>query len=102
MPSLIVSIPDEAEATHELTEDVITLGRVSDNAVQIEHPSVSSHHAELTRQGDGYTLRDIGSTNGTRVNGHTIDPDVEVPLNPNDRLEFGHIDVIYVTDAAAA
>jgi pSer/pThr/pTyr-binding forkhead associated (FHA) protein len=101
MPSLIVSIPDEPEVTHELTEKVITLGRVSDNTLQIEHASVSSHHAELTLRGENYALKDLGSTNGTRVNGHTIEPEQEVPLNPNDVIEFGHIDVRYVTDATS-
>src|SRR4051812_4787417 len=101
MPSLIVSIPDEPEQTHELTEEVITLGRVSDNAVQIEHASVSSHHAELLLRGENYALKDLGSTNGTRINGHSIEAEQEVMLNPNDQIEFGHIDVRYVTDLAA-
>src|SRR6188768_1444231 len=98
MPSLIVSIPDEPEVTHELTDEVITLGRISDNMLQIDHASVSSHHAELTLHGENYVLKDLNSTNGTRVNGHTIDPEVDVPLNPGDQIEFGHIDVRYVTD----
>ena len=89
MPSLIVSIPDEPEVTHELTEEVITLGRISDNALQIDHASVSSHHAELTLRGENYALKDLGSTNGTRVNGHTIEAEQEVVLNPTTPSSLG-------------
>ena len=101
MPSLIVSLPDEPEVTHELTDEVITLGRISENALQIEHASVSSYHAELTLRGDNYILKDLGSTNGTRVNGRAIEPEQEVPLNPNDEIQFGHVETKYVTDAGS-
>src|SRR4051794_4916200 len=100
MPRLLVSLPD-GEATHELTEEVITLGRVEDNMIQIDDASVSSHHAELSLRGDDYILRDIGSTNGTTVNGARAEPEVEVPLAPGDRLVFGHISVRYLTEAAS-
>ena len=69
MPKLKISLPDGITAAHDLTENSITLGRVADNAIQIDDASVSSHHAEFTRDGDEYSLKDLDSTNGTRLNG---------------------------------
>src|SRR3954465_14170787 len=99
MPRLLVSLPDGSEVTHELTEEVITLGRVDDNMIQIDDASVSSHHAELSLRGDEYILKDIGSTNGTRVNGTTAEPDTEIVLKAGDRITFGNIPVRYLTGA---
>jgi pSer/pThr/pTyr-binding forkhead associated (FHA) protein len=101
MPRLLVTLSDGSEVTHELTDEIITLGRVEDNAIQIDDASVSSHHAELSQRGEEYILKDIGSTNGTRINGETADPDLEVVLKPGDRIMFGHVSVRYVTDADA-
>src|SRR4051812_1236957 len=102
MPSLLVTLPDGSEVTHELTEEVITLGRVEDNMIQIDDASVSSHHAELSLRGDDYILRDIGSTNGTMVNGARVEPEVETALAAGDRIVFGHIAVRYLTEAVSA
>src|SRR3954465_6222478 len=98
MPRLLVSLPDGTEVTHELTDDVITLGRVPDNMIQIEDASVSSHHAELTLRDEHYTLKDLGSTNGTRINGKTAEPEQELSLSPGDSVTFGSIAVRYVTE----
>ncbi len=99
MPSLLVSLADDTEVTHELTEAVITLGRVSDNTIHIEDASVSSHHAELILRGTDYVLKDLGSTNGTRVNGRALDPEAETALHPDDQILFGSIATRYVTEA---
>ncbi len=97
MPRLVVSLPDGPEATHELTDDVVTVGRVSDNAIQIEDASVSSHHAELTSREGTYILKDLGSTNGTRLNGQVVEAEVEMRLSPGDRLLFGSVPIAYLT-----
>ena len=101
MPRLLVTLPDGSEVTHELTDDVITLGRVEDNMIQIEDASVSSHHAELSLRGSDYILRDLGSTNGTTINGAAAEPDAENALTPGDRIVFGNINVRYLTEADA-
>ena len=64
MPKLVIS-----EIAHELIEDLITIGRGSDNMIVINDPSVSTHHAQLQRAGETYRLKDLDSTNGTHVNG---------------------------------
>jgi hypothetical protein len=47
----------------------VTIGRMSDCTVPLADPNVSRHHAEIRRDGDRVYLIDLGSTNGTRVNG---------------------------------
>lgn len=99
MPKLQISLPDGNQASFELTEDTITVGRVEDNAIQIDDISVSSHHAELVLDGDDYILRDLGSTNGTRLNGTTH---TEGRLKDGDEITFGKIDAIYESEHSAA
>jgi len=101
MPKLLVTLPDGSEVTHELTEDVVTVGRVSDNTVQIEDASVSSHHAELTLRGVDYVLKDLHSTNGTRLNGQQVPGDEEHQLQADDRVRFGNIEATYASENAA-
>jgi pSer/pThr/pTyr-binding forkhead associated (FHA) protein len=101
MPKLIVTLADGSQQTHELTEDVVTIGRVSDNTIQIDDASVSSLHAQLTLQGHDYALQDTGSTNGTRFNGKSVKAEEEHQLQDGDQLRFGSIDVTYASEVAA-
>jgi serine phosphatase RsbU (regulator of sigma subunit) len=58
------------------------VGRALDNAVHIPIPRVSKHHAKLRVAGDRLFVRDLGSTNGTEVDGRGVGKEeVEVPLN---------------------
>ena len=95
MPKLIVTLPDGSHVGHELTEDIVTIGRVSDNVIQIEDASVSSHHAEITTSGDQFILKDLDSTNGTRVNDHSF---TEGQLRDGDRVRFGKIDARFASE----
>jgi DNA-directed RNA polymerase subunit RPC12/RpoP len=53
--------------------------------------AVSHRHALLTRSnGSDWSIRDIGSANGTRLNGQDIQAMVDVPLKPGDRITLGH------------
>ena len=87
MPKLII-----AGVSHELAEDLITVGRAPDNGIVIEDASVSSHHAELRSAGKTYHLKDVGSTNGTRVNGNAV---TEAQLGHGDRIRFGGVEARY-------
>ena len=60
-----------ADRVIELVEPDITLGRDLSNDIVIGDSEVSRNHARLTWQGDGYTIQDLKSTNGTWVNGNT-------------------------------
>jgi pilus assembly protein CpaF len=56
----------------ELDADSYTIGREAGTEIVIEDPQVSRRHATLTRQGTSYLIEDIGSTNGTYVNGKRV------------------------------
>ncbi|GAB4484268.1 MAG: hypothetical protein Fur0016_08480 [Anaerolineales bacterium] len=58
--------------TFPLEGDVITIGREAGNTIVINDAEVSRKHSQLTLQGGKYVLTDIGSTNGTFVNGQRI------------------------------
>ena len=96
MPKLKITMPETGEVTHELVDENITVGRVAENSLQVEHTSVSSRHAQLTLLPNGnYQLTDLNSTNGTRVNGAPV---TEAALRNGDRVRFGNIDTAYYSD----
>jgi hypothetical protein len=59
-------------ATYPLSGDQLIIGRDASNAVAINDAEVSRKHARLTFQGGKYVLEDLGSTNGTFVNGQRL------------------------------
>jgi len=93
----LVGTSEEVKGLHiQVEEGDLAIGRVSDNQVVVDNPTVSSHHARLTRQGELFTLKDLGSTNGTRVNAKDID---DVHLKPNDLLQFGSVEFVFEASA---
>ena len=92
MPILTVTLPDGQKLSHELTDEITTVGRAEDNVLQIPDGSVSSRHAEIVHRDEKYYLKDLNSTNGTTVNGRTV---METPLGGSDRIQFGDIHAIY-------
>lgn len=102
MPKFLISLHDGTEATHELVDASITVGRLPDNALQIEDASVSSHHAELTLGEEGdYILTDIGSTNGTRLNGKELVEGEGRGLQAGDKVTFGDVEASYESENPA-
>jgi hypothetical protein len=66
--------------------EALVIGRSPDVAVVVNDTNVSRRHAEVWRTTDGVAVRDLGSTNGTFVNGHRIDA---VSLSPRDDVTVG-------------
>ncbi len=89
---------ENSRATHELTEERITIGRATDNMLQIDDPSVSGRHAQLLLIDERYQLKDLGSTNGTRVNSELV---TDTFLRVGDRIRFGKVEARYESDATA-
>jgi pSer/pThr/pTyr-binding forkhead associated (FHA) protein len=81
----IESGPD-AGHSHRAGDNALRLGRSPDNDVILRDPATSGHHARLERRGDQFWLVDLGSTNGTLVNGEPIQ---EKELNHGDRVTIG-------------
>jgi hypothetical protein len=70
-----------------LTESVISVGRHPDCNLVLADPNVSRNHAEIRPQGDRFAVIDLGSTNGTRVNGVRVDTQL---LQDGDEISFGN------------
>jgi serine protease Do len=66
----------------------ISIGRAPNNDLHFSDGQrrVSSHHAEIVRRGEGFLLQDLGSTNGTMINGRRV---ITSELNHDDMIEFG-------------
>jgi hypothetical protein len=92
MPRLVAQSPEFAGNTYDLSGAQITVGRVADNKIQIEHVSVSGHHAVLKLDALDYVIKDLDSTNGTRINGERV---AEQKLRRNDILRLGNIELLY-------
>lgn len=69
-----------------LGEQALRIGRMADCGVQLTDPNVSRHHAEVRPTGDGFTIADLGSTNGTKVNGARVS---ERALRDGDEIMVG-------------
>jgi pSer/pThr/pTyr-binding forkhead associated (FHA) protein len=78
-----------------LTGVRVTLGKASTNAVALEHdPTVSRLHAILENHGPAWSIRDLGSRNGTFVNGEKITS--EQVLRPGDEVRIGKSRLVYL------
>lgn len=92
-PMLLV-LDEEGKPTERisLTKDPVVIGRMSTNDVVLADSNVSRRHAELRRDGDAWTLVDLGSTNGSVVNGRSAREHV---LADGDRLAFGTSELVF-------
>src|ERR1700722_3034892 len=92
MPRLVAQSPEFTGKSFDLSGKEITMGRVEDNKIQIEHVSVSGHHAVLKLDALDYVIKDLDSTNGTRINGERV---TQQKLRRNDILRLGNIELLY-------
>jgi pSer/pThr/pTyr-binding forkhead associated (FHA) protein len=72
----------------DLADGEFRVGRALDCTISIASPSVSKHHALIRVEGDRIFVRDLGSTNGTRVDGNTLTKDEEVELSGTGWIQF--------------
>ena len=83
---LIVNTGPESGKAFNLNKSSIVIGRREDCDVVLSDTSISRSHARLELHRGGYTIYDLGSTNGTRVNGEKI---TSKALMPGDKITFG-------------
>jgi pSer/pThr/pTyr-binding forkhead associated (FHA) protein len=81
-----------------LTTDALTIGRAPTNELPIASNLVSRLHALVEHFPAGWSIRDLGSTNGTTVNGVPVRP-VQI-LRDGDRVEIGPVRLIFHAPAA--
>jgi hypothetical protein len=70
-----------------------TIGRSRDCDVVLEDSGASRRHAEILPHADGWTIRDLDSTNGVRVNGRPVHG--SRPLRQGDRVEIGSTEIVF-------
>jgi pSer/pThr/pTyr-binding forkhead associated (FHA) protein len=80
-------VPVDGGAPIEIVKDLVVLGRKEDCDVRLDHKSVSKMHCVITKTDGLLMLRDLGSTNGTRVNGTRVR---RAALLPNDQIAIAH------------
>jgi hypothetical protein len=83
----------------DLIDERITVGRALDNLIRVDDGTVSHHHAMFLADGNDFKVRDLNSTNGTRVNGLRI---VESKLHHGDQVRFGSVEMRYESDVKKA
>jgi sigma-B regulation protein RsbU (phosphoserine phosphatase) len=89
-PHLLIRRPDGTTATYALVSGIVTVGRALDNSLSFpDEPDLSRRHLSLESAGAGWRLRDLGSKNGTLLNGAAVQDAVE--LRHGDRIQAGRI-----------
>jgi ABC-type multidrug transport system ATPase subunit/pSer/pThr/pTyr-binding forkhead associated (FHA) protein len=73
----------------QLQSNVITIGRTPDNQIVVNHPQVSSKHAQIVKAGEQLFLEDRGSANGTYVRGQRVAPGQRVPVANGEKVFIG-------------
>lgn len=85
----LVALASETLRAYPLVKKQTAVGSAPDNDVVIDHKSVSRRHAVLVRGLRSFAVRDLDSTNGTRVNGQRVSG--TCPVVPGDEMEFGSV-----------
>jgi pSer/pThr/pTyr-binding forkhead associated (FHA) protein len=89
---LLVKHGPNAGSTFLVESDSTTLGRNTESDVFLDDISVSRAHAEIRRQGDGFTIHDLGSMNGTYVNRERVEM---TTLAQHDEVQIGRFRLVF-------
>ncbi len=85
--------PDDGGSIN-LREGTMLMGRALDNDIVVEEPNVSRQHAGIRSYANGYWIEDLGSRNGTFVNGDPLAGEGR-RLRDMDRIELGGADSVH-------
>jgi hypothetical protein len=89
MKDIFVFDGSEKERSFDFKGEVMYIGRSPDNDIQIKDITVSRRHLKITKKEDRYIVKDLGSKNGTYVNGNYIKPDLDVELKKSAPIVIG-------------
>ncbi|MBI1957614.1 MAG: FHA domain-containing protein [Candidatus Rokubacteria bacterium] len=93
MPTLTLMLDRKTVQVYDLDRPVIRVGRVPEMDIVIDNVSVSRRQAEIQQEGEGWVVRDIGSSNGTFVNGERLTGDRS--LRPGDEIAIGKYSLFF-------
>lgn len=91
---VLVRYPDGQQLDFQFDKDVVVVGRVDGCDIRLQHSFVSSRHLRIQRQGGSYFVQDLGSTNGTNLNGSALQPRVPQALEAGDRIQLGTLEIL--------
>ncbi len=92
--SATLSLDDGSGRTYDLTQGSHVIGRGQDSSFRLPDTGVSRRHLEISWDGQTATLSDLGSTNGTTVNGNPVQT---WQLNDGDVIQVGHSSLVFRT-----
>jgi hypothetical protein len=92
MEQLTIKVPGAPVREVELAPGPHKVGRFSDADLQIDHPSVSGSHCEITVSNGAATIKDLGSTNGTLFDGQPVQ---ECQILPGQTVRLGDVEVLF-------
>jgi DNA-binding NtrC family response regulator len=95
---LVLINTDQAGTSYPLAQPGVKVGKAPDNDLVIDHPTVSRNHLIVRRQGDRFLVQDLGSTNGTFIDGAQVR---EAYLRPGALLEVGDVQLRFQPQVAA-
>lgn len=98
MAKIIIRDPKSGERVHELVDDVTTIGRGSASIIQIRDKESSRQHCRIEKTQDGFRLVDLGSRNGTLVNGVRVKNQT---LKIGDEIKIGQYEMIFEEEVRA-
>ena len=97
--ALVVASGHQAGTRYAITSEWITVGRHPDSDVFLDDITVSRRHGELATNSTGHVIRDVGSLNGTYLNGERL-ADSEVSLTNGDELQIGKFKLLYLVSSS--
>lgn len=93
MPKLTLLLGRRTLEIYDLDQSTIRVGREPGMDVVIDNPSVSRKHAEIRREGEGWVLEDLESSNGTFLHGDRVRQPTS--LEPGDEIGFGKFSLVF-------
>tara|TARA_Y100001970_G_scaffold150948_1_gene185041 strand:+ start:14188 stop:14652 length:465 start_codon:yes stop_codon:yes gene_type:complete len=98
--ALVVASGHQAGTRYAITSTHLTVGRHPDSDIFLDDITVSRRHVELQQGSAGYLLKDVGSLNGTYLNGERLE-DSETPLTNGDELQIGKFKLLYLVSSTS-
>src|SRR5882762_7938139 len=89
MATLFTLEGPESGRSFPLSGECSVVGRQHDSTICLSGNAVSRHHAQILRRGDDYYIEDLGSSNGTYLNGKRLVPHAPASFYDEDRLQIG-------------
>jgi pSer/pThr/pTyr-binding forkhead associated (FHA) protein len=98
MPSIQFTTPSGSSGLLEISAERMSLGRADDNQLVLTDDSVSSHHGEVSFDGAAWIFSDLGSTNGTKINGARVEA---LQLEHGGSFTLGDVECVFIVDEEA-